>query len=149
MADFLTTTIDKFLFKIASDRLYSAEGVWLLEESGRIRVGVTDYQQQLGGDVAFAHIKPTGTILSVGDEAAELETIKATVSFASPISGTVVEVNAALELSPETINDDPYGKGWLLAIDPANWLGNRTKLLNPEAYLAAMRKQAEEALGQS
>ena len=86
MPDFLETTVDKFIFKVATDRLYSPDGVWVLEEAGRLRLGVTDYQQQLNGDVAFAHLKPVGTSLAVGDEFAEVETIKATVSLASPVS---------------------------------------------------------------
>lgn len=149
MPEFLETTVDKFIFKVATDRVYSPEGIWVLQdgEGARVRLGVSDYQQQLNGDMAFVHLKPVGTSLGRGDEFAEIETIKATTSFTSPVAGIVVEVNGDLDLTPETINQDPYGKGWLIVIEPANWQADRANLLNADAYLAAIRSQAEEELG--
>jgi glycine cleavage system H protein len=144
MAEYLETTVDKFIFRVASDRLYSPEGVWALAEGSRVRVGLTDYLQQLNGDVAFVHVKPVGTKLAVGDEFAELETIKATVSFFAPVRGAIVEVNADLDLSPEVVNQEPYGKGWLAVIEATDWEADRAKLLDPQAFLSAMRSQAEE-----
>ena len=63
MPDYLETTVDKFIFKVATDRTYTPEGIWVLEEEGgnRVRLGISDYQQQLNGDVAFVHLKPVGT----------------------------------------------------------------------------------------
>ena len=151
MTEFLETTIDKFIFRVATDRLYSAEGIWALkeDEGDRVRLGVTDYRQQLNGDVAFAHLKPVGTNLAAGDEFAEVETIKATVSFPSPIAGTVLEVNDELDLTPEAVNQQPYGKGWLLVVEATDWPTDRMKLLDAESYLALMRSQAEEELKKS
>ncbi len=146
MPEYLETTVDKFIFRVASDRLYSAEGVWALAEGSRVRVGLTDYLQQLNGDVAFAHVKPVGTRLAVGDEFAELETIKANVSLFAPVRGAIVEVNADLGRSPEAVNDEPYGKGWLAVIEATDWEADRAKLLDPPAYLSVMRSQAEEGL---
>lgn len=150
MSEYLETTVDKFIFRVATDRLYSPDGVWAFwvesPGNGQVRIGLTDYLQQLNGDVAFAHVKPVGTQLAAGDEIAELETIKATVSLISPISGRVVEVNPDLDLSPEIINQEPYGKGWLAVLEATNWEGDRAKLLDPQAYLSAMRSQAEEEL---
>lgn len=147
MPDFLETTVDKFIFRVATDRVYSLQGIWVLEESdGLVRLGVSDYQQQLNGDMAFAHLKPVGTVLKQGDKFADIETIKATTSLPSPVAGAVVEVNSKLDLAPETINQDPYGKGWLVVIEPTEWQTEKTNLLGAEAYLAAIRKQAEEEL---
>jgi glycine cleavage system H protein len=146
MSEYLEITVDKFIFRVATDRLYTPEGVWALLEGDRVRVGLTDYQQQLNGDVAFVHIKPTGTKFAVGDELAEMETIKATVSFFSPVSGTLVEVNPDFDLSPEVINQDPYGKGWLAVIESAQWEADRVKLIDAKAYLELMRSQAEQEL---
>lgn len=116
MPEYLETAVDKFVFRVATDRLYSPDGVWAfcVESQGneQVRIGLTDYLQQLNGHVAFAHVKPVGTKLVVGDEVAELETIKATVSLFSPVSGKVVEVNPDLDLSPEVINQEPYGKAY-------------------------------------
>lgn len=144
MSEYLEATVDKFIFRVANDRLYSAEGVWALAGGNPVRVGLTDYLQQLNGDVAFVHLKPVGTKLELGDEFAELETIKATVSFFAPVRGTIVEVNADLDLSPEVVNQEPYGKGWLAVIEATDWEADKAKLLDPQDYLSAMRSQAEE-----
>lgn len=150
MQKFIETTVDKFVFRIATDRLYSSEGVWAVrsesEGTGRVRIGLADYVQQLNGDVAFAHVKPVGMKLAAGDEFAELETIKANVSLLLPVGGTVVEINPNLDRSPEIINEEPYGKGWLAVIEAADWDAERTKLLDPQAYLSAMKLQAEKEL---
>jgi len=150
MPEYLEATVDKFIFRVASDRLYSPDGVWAFwvesQGNGQVRIGLTDYLQQLNGDVAFVHVKPVGTKVAVGDEIAELETIKATVSLLSPISGTVVEVNPDLDLSPEVVNQEPYGKGWVAVLETTNWESDRAKLLDPQAYLSAMQSQAEEEL---
>lgn len=144
MPEYLETTIDKFIFKVATDRYYSDEGVWALAEGNRIRIGMTDFLQQRSGDIAFAEVKPAGTALTVGDEVAIIETIKVNVSLTSPVSGTVVEVNPAMELSPEVINQDPYGEGWLVVIEARNWPKDRDNLLDPQAYFELMKGQAEE-----
>jgi len=150
MPDFLRITVDKFTFRVATDRLYTAEGVWVLSVQSRqancVRLGVTDFMQQHNGDVAFVNIKPRGTPIHVGDEFAEIETMKVTIALASPVDGTIVQLNEALTLKPELINQDPYGEGWLAEIETTNWETDRNKLLDPQAYLAVMQTQAEEEL---
>ncbi len=144
MPEYLQTTVDKFIFKVATDRYYSAEGIWALPEGDRIRLGMTDFLQQRSGDIAFAELKPEGTALEAGDEVAIIETIKVNVSLTSPVSGTVVEANPVMELAPEVINQDPYGEGWLVVIEASNWSKDRDSLLDPQAYLVLMKGQAEE-----
>ncbi len=144
MSDFLETTVDKFTFKVATDRFYNAEGVWVKEENGRVRIGLSDFVQQRSGDVAFAEIKPAGTTLVVGDEVAVIETIKVNITYASPVNGKIVEVNPAMNDAPEAINQDSYGAGWLVVMEVADWEAERAKLLNPQAYFKIMKGQAEE-----
>ncbi len=146
MPEFLEATVDKFVFRVATDRLYSREGVWVLPEDGQVRLGMTDYLQQTGGDLAFARLRPVGTVLGVGDEFAEIETIKAMVSLFSPVAGKVLETNPALESAPETVNQDPYGAGWLAVVEPANWEADRAGLLDAAAYFSVMKEQAEKEL---
>ncbi len=150
MPEYLETTIDKFTFRVATDRLYSAEGVWVLwvqpESNRRIRVGLSDYLQQQSGDVAFVHPKPVGTKVATGDELAELETMKMVLSLPSPVAGTVVEVNESLDLTPEIVNQDPYDKGWLAVLEVKNWEAERTKLLEPPAYFSVMQSKVNEEL---
>lgn len=144
MTEFLETTVDKFVFRVATDRVYNDEGVWAKEEGGRVRLGLSDFVQQRSGDVAFAEIKAAGTALAYGDEVAVIETIKVNVSFASPVAGIVVEVNPAMEDAPEAINQDPYGEGWLAVIEPSDWAADRPRLLDPQAYFTRMKAEAEE-----
>jgi glycine cleavage system H protein len=144
MAEVLEFTVDKFKFRVPTDRLYSSEGLWAQEAGDRVRLGLTDFVQQRSGDVAFAEVKPQGTALKVGDELGTIETIKVNISLTSPIGGTIVEVNPSLETAPEAINQDPYGAGWLALIEPASWETDRASLLDPAAYFNLMRGQAEE-----
>ena len=144
MPGFLETTVDKFTFKVATDRFYDAEGVWAKEENGRVRIGLSDFVQQRSGDVAFADVKPPGTILAAGDEVAVIETIKVNITFTSPVNGKIVEVNPAMSDAPEAINQDPYGTGWLAVLEVNDWQAESAKLLDPQAYFEIMQGQAEE-----
>ena len=150
MSEYLETTVDKFTFRVATDRRYTAEGVWAFwlqpQEGNRVRVGLTDYLQQHSGDVTFISVKPQGTKLAIGDDFAEVETMKAVLALPSPISGTVVEVNPAIELTPEIVNQDPYDKGWLVAIEATNWEADSGKLLEPRVYFSAMQSQIEQEM---
>ncbi len=150
MSEFLETTADKFTFRVASDRYYSPEGVWALwlqpEKGSRVRLGLTDFMQQRSGDVAFLSVKAPGTKLQAGDEIAELETIKVNLSVHTPVGGTILEVNPALDLTPEVVNRDPYGEGWLMVIEATGWEAERAKLLDARAYLSVMKGQVEQEL---
>ncbi len=148
MSEFLEVTADKFTFKVAVDRFYTREGLWVLPEADRVRVGLSDFLQQRSGDIAFAEVKPIGTLLAAGDEVASIETIKVNVALSSPLSGQVIEVNPAMETMPEAINQDPYGAGWLAVLTVSDWDADRkadgSRLLDPEAYFAVMKAEAEE-----
>ena len=144
MTDFLETTVDKFTFKVATDRSYTSEGVWVIDESGSLRIGLSDFVQQRSGDVAFAEVKPAGTTLAVGDEVAVIETIKVNITFTSPVNGKIVEVNPVMSDAPEAINQDPYGAGWLAVMEVADWEAARAKLLDSQTYFNIMKGQAEE-----
>jgi len=144
MPEYLETTVDKFIFRVAADRGYSREGLWVLAEGGNVRLGLSDYLQQRSGDVAFAEVKPVGATLSAGDEVATIETIKVNVVLPSPVSGKVVEVNPSMATAPEMVNQDPYGQGWLAVIEAAAWDKDQARLLSPQAYLEVMRREAED-----
>jgi glycine cleavage system H protein len=148
MPDYLEAAVDKFIFRVATDRLYIPAGVWALAEGDRIRVGMTDFLQQQSGDVAFAEVRPVGRAVMAGDEVALIETIKANVEVISPVSGAVSEVNPALATTPEAINQDPYGQGWLAVIDASDWPKDRDALLDPQAYFELMKSQAMEEANQ-
>src|SRR5512137_923255 len=132
MTDYLEYKIDKFIFRIAQDRYYTAEGLWVKPESHSIRVGISDYLQQRSGDVAFVEVKPKGTLLSAGDELAVIETIKVNVSLGSPAAGKVLEANPMLESTPEVINQDPYGTGWLAVMEAEEGVVSLQHLLDAQ-----------------
>jgi glycine cleavage system H protein len=144
MPEFLETTVDKFNFKVATDRAYTAEGLWATAAGNLVRVGLTDYLQQRSGDVAFVEVQPAGTTVASGDELATLETIKVNTSLTSPVSGKLAQVNPALESAPELINSDPYGEGWLAVIEATDWATDRSRLLTATQYFEQMTQQAEQ-----
>ncbi len=144
MTEYLETTVDKFIFKVATDRYYSSEGLWAKVDGNLVRIGLSDFLQQRSGDVAFAEVNKLVTTVNIGDEVATIETIKVNISLTSPVRGKVVEVNPAMATAPEAINQDPYGEGWLAVIEASDWEADRTALLDPLAYFTLMRGQAEE-----
>ena len=144
---FLETSIDKFIFKVAIDRYYSREGLWAQVNGNHIRIGVSDFLQQRSGDVAFVEIKPEGTVLTPDDEVAVIETIKVNISLASPFTGRVVEVNPMMETTPEVINQDPFGDGWLAVLEANDWDTDRLALLDAQAYFSLMIDQAGQEMG--
>lgn len=150
MPDYLGLTVDKFTFEVARDRLYSRDGVWLLPSTSpsgvTVRMGLSDYLQQHSGDIAFVNLKPTGTALNRGDEFAEIETIKVNIGLPSPVSGSIVQVNKALELNPEFANQDPYGKGWLVELRTTDWEGARPNLLDANAYFDFIKTEIANEL---
>ncbi len=84
--------------------------------------------------------------MHAGDEFAEIETIKVNVSLPAPVSGAVLRINKALELNPEFVNQDPYGRGWLAEVKPADWEGALPDLLDAHAYFDFMKGEITSEL---
>lgn len=145
MTDFLETTIDKFTFRVDPACLYSDDDIWVRLEGGRAKLGMSDIFQQRSGDIAFVDVKPAGTVLAFNEEFASIETVKVNVALISPVSGEVVGVNPALKLTPEVINQDPFGEGWLCEVALSDWDANRLLLLDAAAYLKKMKHDVSEA----
>ncbi len=143
---FIEVTYDKFTFRVDKTCLYHLGETWAREEDGLIVVGVTDFLQTNSGDVAFLESPEVGTDLTQGSEIGVIETIKTTVTLISPASGTVEEINKSLEDEPQLLNNDAYGKGWIMKIKPSRWEVEKVNLLSPEAYLPIMEVKVKEAL---
>ncbi|MCX6568065.1 MAG: glycine cleavage system protein H [Candidatus Aminicenantes bacterium] len=141
--EILEVTVDKFLFRFPSDLLYSDTGLWVRFEGTRARIGVSDFTQQRNGDVAFAEPKEVGTTVEAGDEAAVVETIKVNLSLPAPFTGKVLETNGDLLNSPELVNQDPYGRGWLAVLEVEDPDGARRSLKSAAEYMALAKAQAE------
>jgi glycine cleavage system H protein len=100
-----------------SDRRYSNDHEWAKIEGGVVRVGITDYAQDALGDVVFVDLPEVGDAVSVHGTLGEVESTKSVSEVYAPVSGTVRAVNDALRQSPELVNADPYGEGWLCEIE--------------------------------
>lgn len=146
MPNFLEITADKFIFRVAEDRLYTQAGLWALGEEKQVRIGLSDFVQQRSGDVAFAEVRPVGTVLAVEDEVAVIETIKVNISLGSPVAGLIIEINPGMSEASEAINQDPYGAGWVAVIEAEDWNADRKQLLEPKAYLAHIKSLIEQEL---
>ena len=103
------------------DRRYTQEHEWvLLGKDGRALVGITAYAQEQLGDVVFLDLPKKGTCLEQSQKLGEIESVKAVSDIYSPVAGEVVEVNEELVEHPELVNQDPYGKGWMVRLTKAN-----------------------------
>jgi glycine cleavage system H protein len=96
---------------------YSAEHEWVRVEGTRATVGITDFAQDALGDVVYVNLPENGVAVAKMAECAEVESTKSVSDIYAPVTGTVVAVNDALDAAPEQINEDPYGTGWLFAVE--------------------------------
>ncbi len=138
-------TVDKFIFRFPVNLRYSDAGLWIRQEGSLLRIGMADFAQQRNGDIAFATLAPSGSI-DFEEEIAAIETVKVNISLPSPVKGTILETNSELDQSPELINQEPYGRGWLALVQPENLESDLGKLMTAEAYSKLARQQAETEL---
>ncbi len=103
---------------IPKDLLYTKTHEWIREDDDGVAIGVTDFAQAQLSDVTFVELPEVGDHLNAEDEAAVLESVKAASDIYAPFSGTVTAINDVLSDSPEMINSDPYGDGWLFKLEP-------------------------------
>lgn len=100
---------------------YSPDHEWVRsEDDGRVRIGITDYAQDALGDVVYVELPDVGAEVTTGGPMSEVESAKSVSDVYAPVNGTVIEVNNELVDAPETINEDPYGAGWIVAIQLAD-----------------------------
>lgn len=142
----LQATVDKFIFRVPETLLFSDAGIWVAVEGSRARLGLSDFVQQVNGDIAFANVVAAGTELEVEDEFGSIETVKVNVSLLSPVKGRIVEINPLLQDAPEAINQDPYGRGWLVVMELRDWENDNTRLLDAPRYLERVKELAETEL---
>lgn len=105
--------------ELRTDRFYGETHEWYRQDGPVLWLGVTEQGQDMLGDVVYAQLPQVGAQVRRGEPCATLESVKAASDVISPVDGTVIAVNEALEDSPELINDDPLDTGWILKIEPA------------------------------
>lgn len=120
---------------IPANLKYTKEHEWLRVEGDTAWVGITDYAQSELGEIVYVEVETVGEELAEGDVFGSVEAVKTVSELFLPVSGTILELNAELEAAPELINNDPYGKGWIVKIN-INKPSEVESLLSAEAYEA-------------
>jgi glycine cleavage system H protein len=128
---------------IPKDLRYTTEHEWVRKEGDVVTIGITDYAQQLLGDVVYVEMPDTGAEISKGDAFGVVESVKAASDIFAPISGSVVDIHHELDEHPEYINQSPYERGWIVKVKPSQ-AGELDTLLDPEGYQALVQKESEQ-----
>ncbi|GAB0171892.1 glycine cleavage system protein GcvH [Lysinibacillus sp. CTST325] len=115
------------------DLRYSEEHEWVKVEDGKVRIGISHFAQAELGDIVFVELPQVGDEIKTDDPFGSVESVKTVSELYAPISGTVVEVNADLEDSPEFVNESPYEKAWMIVVEPAD-ASEIEKLMTAEQY---------------
>ncbi|HEY5888483.1 MAG TPA: glycine cleavage system protein GcvH [Acidimicrobiales bacterium] len=121
---------------VPEDLRYSKDHEWARLEGDRIRVGITDYAQDALGDVVFVELPEVGSKVKLDESFSEVESTKSVSDVYAPLAGTIAEINTDLADSPERLNEDPYGEGWICLLEPDD----------PAAYEALLDAAAYRAL---
>lgn len=120
---------------VPSTLSYTKEHEWVqIIDDSTIRFGITDFAQEALGDIVFVTLPAVGSTISSGESCGEVESTKSVSDIYAPVSGTVSAVNDSVETSPETINQDPYGNGWIAEVKVET--SNLTGLLSADEYTA-------------
>ncbi len=119
---------------------YSKTHEWVRRDEDVLTIGITDHAQTMLGDLVYVELPEIEANLESGQECAVVESVKAAADIYAPVSGEVVEINEALFETPQLINEDPYGKGWLFKVRPYD--NDTPHLLNSEQYLKQVASEA-------
>ena len=119
---------------IPGDLMYTNSHEWLRQElNGHITMGITEHAQELLGDIVFVDHREVGEKVSAGEDVAVAESVKAVSEVFAPVSGEIIAYNETLDDTPEYVNTEPFGAGWLLIMNPTD-LSEMEKLMSAEAY---------------
>ena len=128
-----------FVAVIVDGLLYTETDEWVRVENGKARIGITDYAQKMLKDIVGVELPEKGSRVKRGDSVAILESVKTVAEVYSPVTGTIVEVNERLLEEPELLNKDPYGDGWIFAVELSD-PGELEDLMSHERYAEKIRK---------
>ncbi len=114
---------------------YTAEHEWLRDEhDSTVTIGITDHAQAELGDIVYVELPAVGAEINQGDSFGVIESVKAASDLFAPVTGTVTAVNGDLESAPQQVNEDPYGAGWLIKLQPSRLADERAGLLDAAGY---------------
>ena len=118
---------------VPENLMYTNDHEWVLLDGSKGKIGITDYAQDALGDVVFVDMPSLGEVVSSGQTVSEVESTKSVSDIYAPLAGTIIEINAELDNSPELLNDDPYGDGWIFVIEFSD-ASTVKDLLIPQKY---------------
>ncbi len=123
---------------LPDDVKYTDDHEWTRSDGENVKVGITDYAQDQLGEIVFVEVPGVGDTFEKKDEFGTLESVKAVSEMYMPLGGEIVSVNEELEDAPDLLNKDPYGKGWIIEIKPADPT-EMDSLMNKDAYLEMLK----------
>jgi glycine cleavage system H protein len=130
-------------FEVPEGLYYSKDFEWIKIEGDKVRMGITDYAQKSLREIVYAELPAVGSALKQGEPYGTVESVKAVSDLVAAISGTIEEVNEEVKSKPETLNEDPYGKGWLLIARPTNLQAELANLMDFNAAVEWHKAQAK------
>jgi glycine cleavage system H protein len=123
---------------LPEDLRYAEDHEWARAEADHVRIGISDYAQDQLGDMVYVELPKVGDTFAQKEQFGTVESVKAVSELYMPVAGEIISVNKALEESPELLNKDPYGKGWMIELKPGRPSGFET-LMTRNAYLEMLR----------
>jgi glycine cleavage system H protein len=130
-------------YEVPEGLYYSKDFAWIKIEGDKVRMGVTDYAQKSLREIVYAELPATGTVLKQGEPYGTVESVKAVSDLVAAISGMIEEVNEEVKSKPETLNEDPYEKGWLVIMKPTNLQAELANLMDFNAAVEWHKAQAQ------
>ncbi|HWQ75363.1 MAG TPA: glycine cleavage system protein H [Syntrophomonas sp.] len=131
--------VDKY--EVPDDLYYTTDHAWVKIEGQQIRIGITDFMQQLAGEITFIRVPRTGKDLEAGKNLASLQSGKWAGKIAVPVSGKVVDANKDLAAAPQPLNADCYGAGWIAVMEPTNMADVEANLMHGEKVVEFIKEE--------
>jgi glycine cleavage system H protein len=130
-------------YEVPEGLYFSKDFEWVKVEGDKIRMGITDYAQKSLREIVYAELPSVGGEVKQNEPYGTLESVKAVSDLVAPISGTIEEVNDEVQSKPETLNEDPYGKGWLIVVKPSNMQAELANLMDFNKAVEWHKAQAQ------
>lgn len=129
-------------YEVPEGLYYSKDFEWVKIEGDNVRIGITDYAQKSLREIVYAELPSAGSEVKQNEPYGTLESVKAVSDLVAPISGTILEVNDEVQSSPEILNEDPFGKGWLVLIKPSNLQSELSNIMDFDAAVEWHKAQS-------
>jgi len=123
---------------LPDDLRYAKDHEWTRLEDNKVIIGIDDYAQDQLGDIVFVELPEVGATFSKGEEFGTVESVKAVSELFMPIGGEILAINAALEETPEHVNNSPYNEGWMIEVKPSD-LAEMDALMDKDAYIKTLK----------